>query len=285
MITPIMSGKGDSDQGYGSIPRTEEAEIVQAIESSNWKKEFIAEVFGTCILVQIGCGSLCLAIYLQALKGMWQIAVIWTLGATLGILSTASISGGHLNPAVTLAFALVRRDDFSWKKVVPYWCAQLSGAMLAGLINLLLFHSAIRRYERKNGIARGDADSTLSAAAFGDYWSNSKSVDNAVHAFFIEAFATGFLTFVIFSMTHENNPLPSTAVPPAVGVAIGLMVALFGPLTGAGINPARDLGPRLITLVAGWGLVAMTNFGVYIVGPLVGGPVGAFLADRVLNAD
>lgn len=69
---------------------------------------------------------------------------------------------------------------------------------------------------------------------------------------------------------------------PVVGTAIGMMVCIFGGLTGAAINPARDLGPRLVTLMAGWGAASMTNWVVYIVGPLVGGPVGAFCADKIL---
>lgn len=110
----------------------------------------------------------------------------------------------------------------------------------------------------------------------------SKDVSGSFHAFFIEFFGTAFLCFIIFASTHTKNPLPSAAVAPTVGMAIGVIVMMLGALTGAGINPARDLGPRLITLMAGWGTAAMTDSVVYIVGPLVGGPVGAFLADKVL---
>jgi glycerol uptake facilitator-like aquaporin len=101
----------------------------------------------------------------------------------------------------------------------------------------------------------------------------------------MEAFGTAFLCFIIFASTHAKNPLPSAAVAPTVGIAYGVMVMMFGSLTGGGINPARDLGPRLITLMAGWGPAAMTNSVVYFVGPFVGGPVGAFLADKVLMVD
>ena len=111
-------------------------------------------------------------------------------------------------------------------------------------------------------------------------YSLSKSVSGNFHAFFIEAFATAFLCFIIFAATHVKNPLPSAAVAPVVGIAIGIMVCIFGGLTGAAMNPARDLGPRLVTLMAGWGTASMTNWVVYIVGPLVGGPVGAFVPTR-----
>jgi len=116
----------------------------------------------------------------------------------------------------------------------------------------------------------------------GQHYSLSKGVSGDFHAFFIEAFGTAFLCFVIFAATHPKNPLPSAGVAPVVGIAFGMMVCIFGGLTGAGINPARDLGPRLVTLMAGWGAASMTNSVVYIVGPLVGGPVGAFVADKIL---
>jgi len=88
----------------------------------------------------------------------------------MAIYVTAAISGGHLNPAVTLAFAMVRRDDFPFRNVLPYWTAQLLGGILAGAINLFLFHVSISRYEKKNGLTRGSEASIQSAAAFGDYW-------------------------------------------------------------------------------------------------------------------
>jgi glycerol uptake facilitator protein len=217
---------------------------------------------------------------------MFQIGAVWALGATLAIYCTAAISGGHLNPAVTLAFCLVRRDDFPIRNVLPYWMAQLVGSMLAAGINLTMFHVAIKRYERKHGIVRGSEESIASAAgAFGNYWSLNKGVSGNFHAFFMEAFATAFLCFIIFAATHAKNPLPSAAVAPVVGTAFGMMVCIFGGLTGAALNPARDLGPRLVTLMAKWGTVSMTNSVVYIVGPLVGGPVGAFCADKILMID
>jgi len=247
------------------------------------KNELVAEFFGTCTLVQIGCGGLCATVYLGVMNGLWQAAVIWLLGATLALYATASISGGHLNPAVTLAFALIRPDSFSISKLIPYWVAQLAGAMVAGIINLALFHTAIIEFEAKNGILRGSDLGIKSAVAFGDYYSLSPSVGGWVQALFIEAFGTAFLTFVIFSATHPSNAsVASSAVPLIVGSAIGSMIALLGATTGAGINPARDLGPRLITLFAGWGSASMQGAWVYIAGPLIGGPIGAALADLVL---
>ncbi len=89
------------------------------------------------------------------------------------------------------------------------------------------------------------------------------------NAVFIEAFGTAFLVFCIFAITHpKNNALSPTIVPFLVGTAIAVMIATLGPLTGAGINPARDLGPRLITYYFGWGKESLQGAEVYIIGPL-----------------
>jgi MIP family channel proteins len=215
---------------------------------------------------------------------MWQIAVIWILAATLGIYASGAISGGHLNPAVTLSFALARPSVFSFGKVVPYWIAQIFGGFIATIVNLCIFVQAVSLFEKKQGIVRGTPESIGSAAAFSDYWSLSDYVASGFHAFFLEALGTAFLVFIVFMATHPKNSVPSGAVAPCVGVAIGCMVTLLGPLTNAGINPARDLGPRIALSFAGWGMASFKNWWVYSVGPLIGGPIGAFLVEKLLMA-
>jgi glycerol uptake facilitator protein len=130
------------------------------------KSALLAEVFGTAILVQIGTGAYCVAIYLGQLTGAWQAAAIWTLGATMGIYASAAQSGGHLNPAVSLSFALVRPSDFPIQKILPYWIAQLIGAMLGAVVNLTLFTTVIYNFEQD----LTDKHRLVSATAFGNYW-------------------------------------------------------------------------------------------------------------------
>lgn len=172
-MAPSNPSKGGE---YGSLPVSEPPSQTPSTAASvdlarpSLKNALIAELFGTAILVQVGCGGLCVALYLGNMSGMFQIGAVFAMGATMAIYATAAISGGHLNPAVTLAFYLVRRDDFPFRNVLPYWCAQLLGGILAGAINLWLFHVSIRRYEKKHGLERGSAESIESAAAFGDYW-------------------------------------------------------------------------------------------------------------------
>lgn len=134
-------------------------------------KELLAEMIGTYIIVQIGTGSVMSAIFTDSLVGLFQIASVWIIAVTMAICTTASISGAHLNPAVSIAFALVRPSSFfNWKKVVPYSIAQLFGAIAGSWTNLVLYSSSIAAYEKANGIVRASASGIASAKAFGEYF-------------------------------------------------------------------------------------------------------------------
>uniref|UniRef100_A0A6V2AE32 Aquaporin n=1 Tax=Ditylum brightwellii TaxID=49249 RepID=A0A6V2AE32_9STRA len=200
--------------------------------------KLIAETFGTAVLTQIGCGGLCAALYLGNAQGTFQCAALWILGATLGVYATGAISGGHLNPAVSFSFALVRPGDFSFALLLPYIAAQVLGGIIAGCLNYAIYASAIENYEAGLGdtFIRGSAESIQSAAAFGDFYSLSPNVSGWGHAFFIEAFGTAFLTFCIFAVTNPKNNVPSGAIAPIVGIAIGSMIVMLGNLTGYVLN-------------------------------------------------
>jgi len=275
-----------NEKGYGGIPNGDLGISIPEARPTepSLQRQCIAEAFGTCVLVQVGCAGLCATVYIHAFSGLWQAAVVWLIAGALAVSATASISGAHLNPAITLSFALVRPNDFPFRKVVPYWIAQLVGAFTAGLINLAIFHTAILNFEQTGGILRGTESGVSSATAFGDYYMLSNNVGSWYQALFIEGFGTAFLVFIIFSVTHpSNDAVPSSAVPLIVGTSIAAMVATLGSLTGSGINPARDFGPRLVTSIFGWGSASFQGALVYIVGPLIGGPIGAFFADKVLR--
>src|SRR3712207_2295978 len=92
------------------------------------KAALVGEVLGTFLLVLFGTGSVACAVLTGALQGLWQVAVVWGFGVTIAIYSSAALSGAHLNPAVSLAFALLRPKSFSPSRLFPYWTAQLIGA-------------------------------------------------------------------------------------------------------------------------------------------------------------
>ncbi len=259
---------------------------------------YAAEVVGTFILVLFGTGSVAAAVFTDAQVGLWQVAVVWGFGVTLAIYATASVSGAHLNPAVSLAFAILRPDDFPRSRLLPYWGAQLLGAALGGVAVLAAFHPFIERFEEDQRLVRGEAGSQASAMAFGEYFPNPAMFGADDRAFelvsplmavSVEAFGTGVMVFVIFALVDRwNTSKPGASLAPFfIGFTVAALISLFAPITQAGWNPARDFGPRIVAFLAGWDSIAIpgprNGFWVYIVGPLVGGTVGGFIYDRVIR--
>ena len=252
------------------------------------RRRFVGELVGTYLMVMIGTSSVAAAAITGAQMGLWQVAVVWTLGVSLSIYATANISGAHLNPAVTLAFAIFRRDEFDYRLIPLYWTAQLTGSALAGLTVLGMFGSVIARFESENGIVRGAEGSQRSAMVFGEYFPNpaiygtetADAIISPLGAMFVEGFGTAILALSIFVLTDKRNAgLTGNLAPLLIGATVGILISLFAPLTQGGWNPARDFGPRVVAYFAGWGSIAIPGpsggFWIYILGPLIGAPVGA----------
>ena len=262
--------------------------------SSNLLHACMAETLGTFVLVMFGTGSVAAAVYTGAQVGLWQVAAVWGFGVTLAIYISGAVSGAHLNPAVSLAFAIFRRDQFPFNRLLAYWGSQLLGAVIAGVAVLLLFNPFIERFESENGIVRGADGSEKSAMAFGEYFPNPAMFESfsisPLHAFAVEAFGTAILAMVIFALTERRNAgIPTNGmVPFFIGFTVAALISLFAPITQAGWNPARDFGPRIVAALAGWGDIAIPGpeggFWVYILGPLVGAPVGALVFKLVIDA-
>lgn len=247
-------------------------------------REMLAELLGTFLIVFIGTGSVSSAIFTDSLIGLFQIASVWIIAVTIAIYTTASISGAHLNPAISVAFAIVRPSKtFNWLKVLPYGISQCLGAILGGWLNLVLYGSSIAVFEAKNSIIRGGASGINSAKCFGEYFFLPVTTTSA---FLAESIGTAILAFVIFALTHpKNDAVESKSIPLLIGLTVGALISVFAPLTQAGFNPARDFGPRIVAWFAGWKTVAFTKSWLYIVAPIVGAVFGAAVADRVLFAD
>jgi len=260
-------------------------------------KMVVGEVLGTFLLVLFGTGAVASAVLTGALTGLWQVAVVWGFGVTLAIYATAAISGAHLNPAVTLAFALLRPAEFPRSRILPYWGAQVAGAVLAGLVILVVFGAFIERFEGEQQITRGAAGSEVSAMVFGEYFPNpaifgtgeaAAALISPFAAFAVEALGTAILVLVIFALTDPRNSVsPGVLTPLFIGFTVAVLISLFAPLTQAGWNPARDFGPRIVAFLAGWGSIAIPGphggFWVYILGPMVGGPLGGALYDYLVR--
>ena len=247
----------------------------------------IGEFFGTFLLVFFGCGSVCAAVTTGAEVGVFHIAIVWGIGIATAIYLTGSLSSAHLNPAVTIASGAY--SSFPSRLVLPYVAVQLLGAFAAAAVIYGLFAGSIRAYETKNGIVRGAPGSEATAMVFGDYFPNpggkpltpaARETVTAPAAFAAEAIGTAILVLVIFCVTDErNNNRPQILTAATIGLTVTILISLLGPLTMSGLNPARDLAPRLFSAIAGWRGVPFTTNGfgwltVYIAAPIVGGLLG-----------
>ena len=261
-------------------------------------RPYAAEVVGTFLLVLFGTGAIASSVLTGAQTGIWQVAAVWGFGVTLAIYVSAGASGAHLNPAVSLSMAIFRRDEFPLRRLVPYWASQLAGGVIAGAVVLLVFGPFIERFEADRGIERGAPGSQASAMVFGEYFPNPDifGTDGAAFdlvsplaAAGVEALGTGILVFIIFALVDRRNARrPSSQITPFfIGFTVAVLISLFAPITQAGWNPARDFGPRIVAALAGWGEIAIpgprNGFWVYIVGPLVGGPIGAALYELLIR--
>ncbi len=253
-------------------------------------KWVVGEFFGTFLLVFFGCGSVCAAVLTGAQVGIFQIAIVWGIGIAIAIHLTGSLSGAHLNPAVTLSMAVW--SGFPKARVLSYIAAQFLGAFVAAAVLYFVFGDSIRMYEKTNGIIRGLSGSEASAMVFGEYFPSpcgkpltdtTRERMTPMAAFGAETIGTAILLLVIFCVTDErNNARPKILTAAAIGLTVTLLISLLGPLTMACFNPARDFAPRLFSSLAGWGGLPfrINGFGwltVYIIDPFIGGILGGFL--------
>jgi len=243
-------------------------------------QKLLAEVVGTFILVWFGCGAVMQTKYTESMVGLGQPAMTWVFGGALAIYTCGNVSGGHLNPAVSLAFAIVRPSDFPFSDLIPYAIAQTLGAFGAAAVNYGIYSEAIKEYEATNGFVRNETGHSY-GGAFGCYWSDYVKDENQAVA--MEIAGTALLTFVVFSITNKSNNVPGHYVPALVGIAIGSIIAIIGSLSGGAINPARDIGPRLFTYFVGWNEYGFEGLWVYSAGPFIGGPLGAIIADSIVR--
>jgi glycerol uptake facilitator protein len=255
-----------------------------------YQKEFIGETLGTFVLVLFGCGAVAVSVLFDGYSGLLQIAMVWGIGVTLAIYLTRHLSCAHLNPAVSIAMVVSKRMSAS--KLPAYLIAQFTGAILAGLVLYLLFATSISSYESAHGIIRGTPESVKTARMFGEYYviPGSLAVVSMPLAIGAEAFGTFVLLLMIFALTEGCNVgRPDNAITPVfIGLTVTLVICLIAPLTQAGLNPARDFGPRLVAWIFGWNGAAFPDkhggfFLVYILGPVVGGVLASLFFVHILE--
>ncbi|MGG6799680.1 UNVERIFIED_CONTAM: aquaporin family protein [Streptococcus canis] len=232
---------------------------------------FIGELLGTFILVLLGDGvvSACVLNKTKAQNSGWIAIVLgWGIAVTVAVYISGFMSGAHLNPAVTLAMAAV--GSLPWSQVLTYLVAQFLGAMLGALV--LYLHYYPHWKETK------DAGTILACFSTGPAirhtWSN----------LFGEALGTAVL--IITVMAIGPNKVAAGFGPLIVGVVVMAVGFSLGATTGYAINPARDLGPRIMHA-----LLPISNKGdsdwsyawIPVLGPILGGVAGALIYQLILN--
>jgi glycerol uptake facilitator protein len=243
--------------------------------------ELAAEFVGNMVLLALGGGVVAMTVLFGTgvpgelvNGGFINITLCWGLAVTFGIYIAGEISGAHLNPAVTLAMAVFR--GFEWKKVLPYFAAQVAGAF-AG--------SAVVYFNYKEAIFKFDPGLEKTAGIFTTF---PAFPNIPVAGFFDQVIGTALLLLLIFAVTDERNQPPQSNLGPlVVGLIVVAIGMSFGKLHGYAINPARDFGPRLLTVLAGYKNNGLTDgsgmWRVPIAGPLAGGLIGAGIWDLVVR--
>jgi glycerol uptake facilitator protein len=209
--------------------------------------------------------------------GQWEISIIWGIGVSLAVYLTAGVSGAHLSPAVSIALCLFA--GFEKHKLPFYILAQIAGAFAGALLVYTLYSSLFFDFERTQHMIRGSQASLELAGVFSTYPNPALSTGQA---FIVEMVISAILIGLILSLTDDRNGLPRGALAPLlIGLLIAVIGGSMGPLTGFAMNPARDLGPKLMTFLNGWGPIALTGGReipyvlVPIFAPILGGCLGA----------
>jgi len=259
----------------------------------------LAEFIGTFILICFGDGVVAMAVaalnqsgrgtQIFAASGDWLLITWgWGFAVTFAVYFAGGVSGAHINPAVTLAFAVKR--DFPWRKVPTYIVAQVAGAFVGAALVYAVYKGAIDSYERVNHITRGDPNSVPTYSIFATF--PAKYLGNWVGPLVDQVVGTAFLLGFILAVIDEyNQPVRANLAPLIIGFVVVAIGISFGANAGYAINPARDLGPRLFAWAAGWGKIAIPgdygNVNSYlwipIIGPFVGGVIGAFIYDITIR--
>ena len=284
-----LTGNGDEEEVLPPQPTT--------------KSIILGEVVGSFLLSVLGLGIGVSATLWGApgspwFADIWPAAWGWAMTIALGIYVTATLSGAHFNPAVTITMAVTGRHP--WRLVPLYIVCQIVGWFLGAAVLMAMFGRNLFDLAASKNIVIGSPESTGLAATLTTYSPNPGIAGAAAGGYttvpFLQGLAgevlgTAILLLVILSLleTRHVNAPSAWFFPLIVGATIGLLIMFIAPISQACFNPARDLGPRLMLLVMGFGSVAFPgpNGGLSLIattiGPIIGGILGALFFDKVMR--
>jgi MIP family channel proteins len=256
-MTELMA-RPDSGDRDDSIGRQTKVGLHGHPLQNNMARAAIAEAIGTFVLVLTIVTTVIAAGLSESISGppygSLAIPVAGGVSLALVVASLGHVSGAHLNPAVTLGLALNRR--FPWSYVPLYLAAQFGGAVGAALVAWALYGDRAR--------TRLSLGATYPGAG-----------EPVWRALFAEIVVTFVLVLVVISVATDRR-VPAGVAAIAIGAALAAAILISGPVSGAGVNPARALGPMIVS-------EKFTDWWVYVVAPLLGGILASVVYDRVLR--
>lgn len=243
---------------------------------NNTIREMLAEFLGTMMIIIFGCGtSVQCTLSSPIPEGAWTGEnFAWGFGVAFGVFISMGVSGGHINPAITIAMVCHRRLK-PWWKVFTYIFAQTLGAFVGAAIVYGIYNNVITKFDPNK--------TELSAHTFATF---PPEIISNVTGFFDQVLGTALLVGLIFAMIDPlNQPATQTKglFPICLGFLIFAIASSYGYNAACALNPARDLGPRIFLTLVGYnhdGFNVWTAHGYWfwipIVAPIVGGLVGTF---------
>jgi glycerol uptake facilitator protein len=266
--------------------------------ANTWIGKYVGEALGVFLIVLFGCGLLFSAVLFGVVGDFYSAGMGWGLSVAIAVYVGASMSGAHFNPAVTLALAATGR--FPWRQVPQYWIAQVLGGALGAVVLLGLFGPAFGIFATEQGLTIGQAGSEKLAMMLIPVSPHPWviGIDQVAYdkvpiwtGFLAEALCTGILVMFILALLERRsvNGPAGWFFPFALALLVCMIVIIDGPLTMTSLNPARDLGPRIVAAFMGFGTIAFPGVrdgGSLLVtagAPFVGAVIGAVFFDRVVK--
>ncbi|XP_061906958.1 aquaporin-3-like [Entelurus aequoreus] len=243
-------------------------------------RQALAECLGTLILVMFGCGAVAQLVLSGGSHGLFlTVNFAFGFAATLGILVCGQISGGHLNPAVTFALCLLGRER--WRKFPMYFLFQTIGGFLGAAVIFAMYYDALWDFPGAFNVTGPNATAGIFATYPGKHLT-------LVNGFFDQIIGTAALIVCILAIVDPyNNPIPQGLEAFTVGFVVLVIGLSMGFNSGYAVNPARDLGPRIFTAVAGWGTEVFTVrngwFLVPVFAPFLGTIIGVIIYQMMVG--
>ncbi|CAL8068315.1 unnamed protein product [Calicophoron daubneyi] len=240
----------------------------------------LGEFCGTLVLMVFGCGLMAQVILgNHAFGGFLSVSLGWGMAVTFGVFFAGSCAAGHVNPAVTVGFACAGK--FPFRHVPFYILSQLAGGFIGSLVVFGVYREKIYQY-----IEAKDAGHFL-VETTGAIFVTRPSASQFT-CFLDQVLGTALLAAGVLVMIDPKAwQMPKHLVPLYVGLLIYAIVGCFAINCGGALNPARDLCPRLVILICGWGFNAFSAdnyfFWVPIVGPIVGAILGSVLYELTIG--